>query len=205
MKKITKKSKKTVKVPIKFNEKSPDDRVNKIIKKNKKIGLKESHTNYNIMKGLKNFKFKFKKKSSLIVCNLELINGDLELFVVSVQAKTFKLLGGQYIVHEQYLKYNRTLKLWEGKYHQGCSLPIDQTIPITEIKDNISNSNNKEVADIVTNVDPMILVNFVKTEIIQKVFSGGEIGNIFGFIKIMLILILVGVGIAVAVLIGGVI
>jgi hypothetical protein len=157
------------------------------------------------MKGFKNFKMKFKNSSSLIVANMELLNGDIEMFVVEVKHKSFKILNGEYIVNEDYLKYNRTLKMWEAKYHQICSVPIDQTIPITKLTKGVQKIENSEVRDIVNNLNPEILVNFVRTQIIQKVFAGEEMQNIFGFIKIMLILIAVGVVIAVVVLLAGVI
>ena len=193
----------------------------KKIKTVKKKHLKDGETFFDMFTGFYGLKMKFKKRSSLIVADLELINGDSELHVVEVEQEHFKLLGGMYLVHEKYLKYNRTLRMWVGKYHQKLSLPIDQsidtskhkkngqplntTIPAKDIKKMIADSTEQGVIDVVNNVDPNILVNFVKTQIIQKVFAGEEMANVFGFIKIMLIVILIGVGIACAILLGGVV
>jgi len=183
-----------------------DSRKSKIIKTvRKQKNLKDGRSKFDILKLFKNFKFKFKKQSTLIVADMELISGDIELFVVQVIENHFYIAGKRYVVHEKYLKYNRTIKMWVSKYHEGISLPVNQTIPAKELKDAVETSQNKEVQDIVNNIDPMILSNFVKTQIIQKVFAGEEMQNVFGFLKIMMILILVGVVIAVAILLAGVI
>lgn len=178
--------------------------MNKI--KNKKAkNLKDGRSKYNIFRGLKNFHFNFAKRSQLIVAYIELVNGDVEQLLVKVKDNSFKLSGKRYIVHEKYLKYNRTLKMWEGKYHEKLSLPIDQTVPAKDIIKQIKADSRVEVQDIVNNTDPLILEQFTTSQIVQKVFAGELMNNVFGFIKIMLIVIALGVGICAFILISGVV
>jgi hypothetical protein len=177
----------------------------KPIKNKQPKHLKDGRSKFNIMKGFKNLKFKFKKQSSLIVADMELKSGDLEMFVVEVKNKTFKLFNKRYLVNEKYLKYNRTIKMWVGKYHEDLSLPINQTIPAGEIVDSLSEVDDVEIQDVVNNIDPSILQSLITTQIIQKVFAGEKMQDIFGFIKIMLILIAVGVAITSFIMISSVV
>src|SRR6056297_2851458 len=108
------------------------------IKNKKPKHLKDGRTKFNIFKGIKNLKFKFKKQSSLIVADFELTNGDTEMFIVEVKKDSFKLFGKRYL----------------------------------------------------------ILENYTTSQIVQKVFAGEKMQDIFGFIKLMLILLVVGVAIS---------
>ncbi len=166
------------------------------IKNKKPKHLKDGRTKFNIFKGIKNLKFKFKKQSSLIVADFELTNGDTEMFIVEVKKDSFKLFGKRYLVHEKYLKYNRTLKMWVSKYHEKVSLPVNQTVPAKDIIRTIQKDERPEVQDIINNVDPLILENYTTSQIVQKVFAGEKMQDIFGFIKLMLILLAVGVAIS---------
>lgn len=177
--------------------------MSKIKNKNKKH-TKDGRTKFNLLKG-KNFKFNFKNKRELIVANMELVSGDNELFVVQVKNKSFKLFNKRYLVDETFLTYNRTFKMWESRYHENLCLPVKQIIPAKQITDDLKDVENQDLQDVVNNVDPSILESLVKTQIIQKVFAGEKMQDIFGFIKIMLILIVVGVAICVFVLVSSVV
>lgn len=174
------------------------------IKDKTKQYTKDGRTKFNLLSG-KNFKFNFKPRRELIVANMELVSGDNELFVVQVKNKTFTLFNKRYLVDETFLSYNRTFKMWESRYHENLSIPVKQTIPAKQIVDDLKEVDNQDLQDVINNLDPSILESLVKTQIIQKVFAGEKMQDIFGFIKIMLILIVVGVAICVFVLLSSVV
>jgi len=172
------------------------------IKKVKNPKLKEGETKFNILKGLKNIKLKMLNRANIIVANMELANGDILDIPVEVVKGEFDWKGRKYLVHEKYLKYNRTYKMWVGKYHEKLSLPIKQIIPAKDLLESVKASKDKKVQDVYNNLDPIILENFVKSQIVQKVFAGEAMGNLFNFLKIMAILNLVTALVGAVILIG---
>jgi len=178
------------------------------IKLNKKwfAGSRQGRTKCNITNKFKFWKFKFKNPSMLILANMQLNTGDHETAIVKVSGKSFDLYGKKYLVDDQSLYFNRTFKMWCSDYHEDLSLNIKRTLPSMETmpdlnillpikrdlpaQELIAELETKDI-DIINNVNPKVLKDFVASEVIQKVFQGQEMEGLFRFLKIMMILNLV--------------
>ena len=166
------------------------------IRTQKPVAYQDGRTRLNLLSKLKNFKFRFANKSRLLVADMQLNNGDTELHVVEVTKDAFVLFGKRYIVNAEYLTFNRTLKMHTAKYHEALSLPIRQHIDVNAIKEEVTKHVGKGngTADVINNLDPQILEALVTSTIIQKVFAGAELQDLFGLLKIMSIIILIVAG-----------
>lgn len=163
------------------------------IKKVKPTTHKGGRTKLNLLKGIKNFRKKhLVDKAILLVADLQLNTGDTELHVVEVRKDSFKLFGKRYIVNSEYMKFNRTLNMHVSKYHEGLSLPVNQHIDVNEVKQAIKEyvDTGSAEADVVNNVDPVILEALVTSTIVQKVFAGAEIDKLFNLLKMLAIITL---------------
>ena len=160
------------------------------IKKNNPQGFTDGRTRLNLLAQFRNWGKNFTDKSQLIVADMQLNTGDVELHVVEVSKKTFKLFGKRYIVNPEYLQYNRTLQMHVGKYHEGLSLPLNMHVDVNAVKSAVKNNvvDGSKEADVVTNLDPEVLESLVTTTIVQKVFAGAEMQDLFGLLKVLMII-----------------
>jgi len=165
------------------------------IKKAKPKAHREGRTKLNLLAKRKNWGKNLVDPAILLVADLQLNTGDTELHVVEVRKDSFKLFGKRYITNSEYMKFNRTLNMHVSKYHEGLSLPVNQHIDVNAVKQAIKEyaNNGSAEADVINNVDPIILEALVNSTIVQKVFAGAEIDKIFALIKILsIITLLVG-------------
>lgn len=174
------------------------------IKKSKPSGFNDGKTHLNLLKRFKNWGKVFTSPALLLVADMQLNNGDTELHVVEVRRDSFKLFGKRYIVNSEYLQYNRTLKMHVAKYHESLSLPIHQHINANNVKESIKEAvkNTPKEADVITNLDPVILEALVTSTIVQKVFAGAEMQDLFGLLKLLSIIILLVTSITGIIVIG---
>ena len=100
------------------------------IKTQKPKTVLEGNTRLNLLTRFKNWKYNFVNPAMLIVADMELITGDYELHVVEVRNNSFVLFGSRYLVNPEYLTYDRTLKMYRGRYHQNCTLPLKTKINV---------------------------------------------------------------------------
>jgi hypothetical protein len=164
------------------------------IKKQTPQGYQAGRTRLNLLNKFKNLQKKFfANPSTLLVADLQLNNGDNELHVVEVHKDSFKLFGKRYIVNSEYLTFNRTLQMHVGKYHESLSIPILQHIDVNKTKEAIVNhvGSGSAQADVISNLDPAILESLVTSTVIQKVFAGAELQDLFGLLKMLSVIILI--------------
>ena len=157
------------------------------IKDNKdRKSSREGFTTANPMKKLDKFKYMFTPKSSLIVVDMQLNTGDFEFFVVKTQKRKFELFGKMYLVDDNMLTYNRSFKMYVGKYHENLSIPIKQHIPVDAIKEQMKGKTNASYSRVINNVEPEILKTWNTSKVIQDNIKGQALGNNLNKITMML-------------------
>jgi len=130
-------------------------------------------------------KWKDKNPTDSLLIHMELDNGFHTQFIAYIVDNKFKYKKRVYIVDDELKYYDLNTKLYALDYHQSISIPIKRKIDLTLIKDGI---RHKGVTDVDTAINPSNLASFLESEIIQRVIQGGDIDNIFKFMKMMLIL-----------------
>lgn len=157
---------------------------------------KEAFKKYDILKkkhvlDLTAWKYKLRNKYnplSTIKVNMQLTNGEVMPFVVSVKNSGFVFNEGYYIVDEKCKYYDNNSNLWTFDYHEELCFPIEKNVKIGKIKDEIYSSNSVELE---TAINPKSLQKFMESTVIQKLLAGAEMEDSMRKIKVMNILILV--------------
>jgi hypothetical protein len=127
-------------------------------------------------------------------------NGYIEMFYAYYKGTIFEYNEGLYIVDEDKLRWNDVLKTYVAEYYEGIVIPIQLQRYKTPTKSKLE----EMMADsqIEMNLNPKILYQTVKTEMVQKVMKGEELEKFLEFIKRLLIFVLIGVIITVFAIVG---
>ena len=167
---------------------------------NKKNEIKKSKSKVK-MGWIESFKLLMIKPKQRLLINMKLINGDKEQFIAKIENNAFKYLNAKYVVDEECMTFNRTFKMYESDYHQNLSIPIRQEIECNEIVQELKNQTEAPYYDIINNINPITLKEFVDSKIIQNSLQGQAMTQIFGFIKVMLVIVTIISGISLLIMI----
>jgi hypothetical protein len=124
---------------------------------------------------LKNYKFKILERffqKDVITVNMALVNGNHDTFIVRQKQGKFKYKGNVYIIDERMRYWNVTLKSWVLDYHEACSIPIRRHFDVDELKEAVSQSDIKNVAQA---INPSSVQQFIDSTVIEKVMAGEKI------------------------------
>jgi len=157
------------------------------LKENKEIkSSKDGHFIANPMTKKNKLQFALVPKSSLIVVDMQLNTGDFEFFVVKTTKRKFELFGKMYLVDDTFLVYNRSFRMYVGKYHENLSIPVKQHIPVNEIKEKMKGKRDASYSRVINNVEPEILKTWNTSKVIQDNLKGQALGSNINKITIML-------------------
>jgi len=144
------------------------------------ISPEENNKPVNINHGEKWFSFKRLKnklkekffESSIVIINMELINGMHKSFYVKGKHEGFSFMKGRYVFDEDLKYYNIDMRSYCYDYHQGLAIPIKRKIPLKDIRDVIMNANITEI-EYATN--PSSLENFMVAKVAEGIMRGQQI------------------------------
>jgi hypothetical protein len=148
-----------------------------------------------------------KKKSKVFLIHMELNNGKHRQFTIVSEFGSFVYDNKRYLIDEECMYEDIDAKLWCLYYHESLCLPIKHQIPknnllreaenqADKIYDLLLNHEDARVRravaeipkpDVVFAINPENLERFMISKVIEKVIKGGEMDDIFGFLKIMTI------------------
>lgn len=128
-------------------------------------------------------------RSSAILINMELNNGDFMQFVANIEKGHFKFAGKTYIIDVALQYYLISARMYCLDYHESFTMPIKRRIPIKEIQKSMTSSKlNEEHIFYATN--PKTLENFLTSSTIEKILSGGQLDAWLRQCRLLLIIIL---------------
>jgi hypothetical protein len=140
---------------------------------------------------------KFKRRLYVI---MHKENGYIELFYVYYFGNIFVHGENIYIVDEDRLRWNDGLKTYVAEYYESISLPLQLNKLKTPTKNRIEDILSDSQVEM--NINPHILYQTVKTEVVQKVMKGEELEAFMNYIKKLLLFTLIGVIVTVIAIIG---
>jgi hypothetical protein len=140
---------------------------------------------------------KFKRRLYVI---MHKENGYMEMFYAYYMGNLFQYQEGLYIVDEDRLRWNDSLKTFVAEYYEGISVPVQ----LQRFKTPTKKYLEEAMADsqVEMNLNPNVLYQTVKTEMVQKVMKGEELEKFMNFIKRLLMFVLAGVVITVIAIVG---
>lgn len=128
--------------------------------------------NKNLSLYLNKFKYRFFRNYNIIV-NMELINGEQQIFYVKANYNGFLFRGKRYIIDTTYKYYSQSFKNYVIDFHEEFCLPIDRKVKVKQIRNDI---NNKEL-EIKNMLNPYILEQFVKSSLAEGILAGSSISD----------------------------
>jgi hypothetical protein len=143
------------------------------------------------------FRKKFQKKITYLIF-MFLRNGKFSQFLVSTRSPSFEYMGGHYHINPDMGKYDIHSRYMMLVYHQDVAEPFDIKFNLEDLRRVL----DKIPDDIVKKaLNPYSLIEFINSQVIEKVLKGGELEKDMRTIKLLIIvnlIITVIVGIVVA-------
>jgi hypothetical protein len=140
---------------------------------------------------------KFKRRLYVI---MHKENGYMEMFYAYYMGNLFEYQEGLYIVDEDRLRWNDSLKTFVAEFYEGISVPVQ----LQRFKTPTKKYLEETMADtqVEMNLNPQVLYQTVKTEMVQKVMKGEELEKFMNYIKKLLLFVLIGVIVTVIAIVG---
>lgn len=146
-----------------------------------------------------------KNQSKVFLIHMELDNGKHRQFTILTEFGSFVFNNKRYLIDEECKYDDIDAKLWCLDYHESLCLPIKRHIPRNDlireaeqqsekIYEMLLNHDDSRVRkaiaeipkpDIVYAINPENLERFMISKVIEKVIKGGEMDDIFSFLKTM--------------------
>lgn len=130
-------------------------------------------------------------KPSLVMANIELLNGRHRTLMVKGNANSFKFQGKEYVFDDEAKYYVSDCNLWAFDYHESFSLPIKRRIEVNDVVNAMDSLDDV----VVNSTNPSTLRRFVISEVAKGVMQGAQIHD-----KIRMIVVLIVIGIVVGVI-----
>ena len=179
--------KKTKKVKKQLSKKNT---VKKPVKdtKTKQVEFKSLRRGFLDFRYIKQWWVKKNAPSTQMFIEMELRTGKWDYFFIDIgDSSSFYFRGGQYIVDPDLKEYVSSLNMYSLRYHQDYSLPVQQKIPVKEIKHAIESSGT---LDIENATNPITLRSFVISDVIKDVIQSAGIHT---YLKTMQLLVIIAV------------
>lgn len=144
----------------------------------------------NIMTSIKSFLNPETTKNQIIV-NMKLNTGKNATFKISVNNNnSFTFLDGTYIIDEKLSRFNQSFGLNELFYIQNFTLPIDISVDINELKNEIDVYYKKQNQNsLITATNPVNLRSFIVSDVVQSVVQGQALDKFFKKVWVTLVIV----------------
>jgi hypothetical protein len=120
---------------------------------------------------MKNFFGRITTPKKNMMINMELANGDHDIFIAAVDQERFNYKNKTYIYDESLKYYVRSCQMWALDFHENFALAVQRKIPLNKLNQTLRDSGITDV-DMATN--PSLLGRFQECKMIEGVLKSQE-------------------------------
>jgi hypothetical protein len=127
------------------------------------------------------------KRAEIMLIEMELATGDIYTFITPIKANSFEFKKKVYVIDESIKKYDINSKIYRLRYFENLSLPVDESLPVKDLKSAIQNKEKNQKDTIYYALNPQLLHEFLHSDVLKSMMQAGEITAFFKNIRMWVI------------------